>query len=84
MVLFKILNVDANNSVPVLNFPPVMFICIPTIKGITGSIKGAGYPEISLAVTTTMVVPVEEDLYEICMKYINVVVNMEFDGEASR
>ena len=40
-------------------------------------------PEISVAVITTVWIPVEEALADIEIKTINVVINMECDGESS-
>ena len=82
MVLFTKYNIDTYKPVPVVNIPPMRFIGGLTRQGRTVSIHGAWEPEISVAVITTVGVPVEEALDDIGMKSINVVINMECDGEA--
>ena len=67
---------DADKPVPVVNLPPVKFIGINTNQGITGNIQGDWYPEISVAVITTVGIPVEEDLAYIGMKSRNVVISL--------
>ena len=49
----------------------------------TGSIQGAWYPERLVAVISTVAVPVEEALADIVMKYRDVVIHMECDGQSS-
>ena len=65
---------DTDKPVPVVDLPPMKYIGITTNQGITVNIQGAWYPEISVAVITTVGVPVEEDLADIGIKNINVVV----------
>ena len=83
MVLFTKENMDADKPVPVVILPPLVFIGVPTRHRRTGSIQGSWDPEISVAVITTVGIPVEEDLSDIGMKTINVVIHMECYGEAS-
>ena len=73
----------ANKPVPVVNLPPVSFIRGPTRQGIKGNINGSWYPEISVAVTTMLGVPVEEALGIIEMNSRNVVIHMNCNGEIS-
>ena len=74
---------DADKPVPVVILPPVRFIGGPTRQGRTGSIHVSSDPEISVAVITTVGIPVEEALADIGMKTRNVVIHMECDVEAS-
>ena len=83
MVLLTKENMDADKPVPVVNLPPVRFIDGITSQGVKLSIHGAWDPEISVAVITTVGVPVEENLADIGMKARNVVICMECDGEES-
>ena len=64
---------NADKPVPVVNIPPVK--CIGH-QVITGNIQGSWYPEISVAVITTVGVPVEEALADIVMNSINVVIHL--------
>ena len=82
VLLFKKENMNTYKPVPVVILPPVRFIGGTTRQGITGIIQVSWYPEISVAVITTVWIPVEEDLADIGIKTINVVINMECDGEA--
>ena len=82
MVILTKYNIDTYKPVPVVNIPPMRFIGGLTRQGRTVSIHGSWEPEISVAVITTVGVPVEEALDDIGMKAINVVINMECDGEA--
>ena len=66
-----------DNPVPVLNIPPVRFICGTTSQLITVGIKGYWDPEISVAVITMVVVPEEEALVNIGMNSEKVVIDME-------
>ena len=81
-VLLKKYNINADKPVPVGNLPPMRFMGGSIKQGITGIIQVSWYPEISVAVITTVWIPVEEDLADIGIKTINVVINMECDGEA--
>ena len=67
---------DVDKPVPVVNIPPVKFIGITTNQGITVNIQEACYPEISVAVITTVGVPLEKDLADIGMKSRNVVIHL--------
>ena len=67
---------DTDKPVPVVDLPPMKYIGITTNQGITVNIQGAWYPEISVAVITTVGVPVEEDLAYIGMKSRNVVIRL--------
>ena len=55
----------------------------PHNAGRTGSIQGSSDPERSVAVITTVGIPVEGKLAGIGMETINLVIHMECDGEAS-
>ena len=82
VVLFTKYDMGAEKSVPVVILSPLRFIGVPKRHGRTGIIQGSWDPEISVAVITTVGIPVEEDLADIRMKTINVVIHMECDGEA--
>ena len=77
MFLFTKENMDADKPVPVVNLPPVRFIDGITSQGVKLSIQGAWDPEISVDMITVVCVPVEEDIYDILMKIINVVICMD-------
>ena len=83
VVLFTKDNMDVDKPVLVVILPPVRFIGGPTIQVKTGAIQVSCDPEISVAVITTVGLPVEEYLADIGMKTRNVVIHMECDGEAS-
>ena len=76
-------NMDAYKPVPVVIIPLVRFIGGPTSQGRTRSIQGSGDPEISIALITTVGIPVEDDFDDIGTKTINLVIHMECDGVAS-
>ena len=82
VVLFTKDNTGADKPAPLVILPPVRFIGGPTRKVRTVSIQESWDPERSVAVITTVGIPVEEDLDDIGMKTINMVVHMECDGEA--
>ena len=83
VVLFTKENMGAVKPIPLVILPPVSLIGVPTRHGRTGSIQVSWDPEISVAVITTVGIPVGEDLADIGMKTRNVVINMECDVEAS-
>ena len=83
MVISTKENMVSDKSVPVVIIPPVRFISGFKRQGRTGSIQGYWYPEISVAVITTVGITVEEALADIGMKTRNLVIHMECDGEAS-
>ena len=66
-----------------VNLPPARFICGPSKQRRIGIMQGSWEPEISVAVTTTIEIPVEEALADIGIKTRNVVIHTECDGEAS-
>ena len=72
---------DAYKPVPVVNIPPMSFIGVPSKQGITGNIHGVWDPDRSVAVVTSVVVPVEESLPGIGVNSRRAVVNLECDGE---
>ena len=74
---------DADKPVLVSIIPLMRFIGGPKRKGKTGRIQGYWDPEISLAVITTVGIPVEEALADIGTKTINVVIHMKCDVEES-
>ena len=74
---------DSDKPVPVVTLPPVRFIGGPTNQGRTGNIQGACYPEISVAVITTVSIPVEDDFDDIGMNSRKVVIRVEYDGKSS-
>ena len=59
VVLFTKENMDANSPVPLVNLPHVRFIGGPSNQGRTFNIQGVWDPDISVAVVTAVVVPVE-------------------------
>ena len=69
VVLFKKDKMDADKPVPVVILLHMRFIGGPTRHKITGSIQGSWDPEISVAVITTVGIPVEEDLADIRMNH---------------
>ena len=73
---------DTNKSVPVVNIPPVRFICGPIRQRRKSSTQGDWGPEILVSVITTVGIPLEEDFAGIVMKSRNVVIHMDFDDEA--
>ena len=83
VVLFKKENMDTDEPVPVAILPPMRFIGGHTRQGRTGSIQVSWDPERSVAVITTVGIPVEEAFPDIGIKNRNVVIHMECDGEAS-
>ena len=76
MIIFTKYSMDADKPVTVINLPPVKFIGISTNQGRAVNNQEAWYPEISVAVITTVGVPVEEDLADIGMKSRNVVISL--------
>ena len=83
VVIFTKYNMDADKPVSVVNCQPVRFIGVSTSQVRTGSRKGSRDPEISIAVITTVGVPVEKHLADIIIKSVNVVINMKCNGMAS-
>ena len=73
---------DGDKPVPVIVLPSVRYIGGPIMQVITGIIQGLWDPEISVAVITTAGIPLEDSLAGIGMKTRNLVIHMEFDGEA--
>ena len=73
---------DTDKPVPVVILPPVRFIAGPRSQGITGIIQGYWDPEISVAIITTVGIPVKEALADIVMKTRNVVIHMKYDSKA--
>ena len=57
MVIFTKENTDADKPVPVVIIPPVRFIGFHKRKGIKGSMQEYWDPEISLAMITTVRIP---------------------------
>ena len=82
MFLFTKENMDADKPAPVINISPMRYIDVPKNMGITGSIQVSCYPQTLVAVITTVVVPVGEDLADIGIKARKVVIHTECDGEA--
>ena len=82
MVLFTKENMVSDKPVPLVILPPVRFIGGPTRQVRTGRIQGSWDPERSIYVITTVWIPVEEALDDIGMKTRNVVMYMEYYGEA--
>ena len=82
-VLFTKYNMGADKPVLVIILPPVRFIGAPTRQGIIVSIQGDCYPERSVAMITTVGVPVGYPLDDIGMNARKVVIHMECNGEAS-
>ena len=76
MVLFTKENMGAYKPVPVVILPPVRFIGGPTRHGITGIIQLSWDPEISVAVITTVGMPLNGALDDIGMKTRNMVINI--------
>ena len=76
VVLFTKENTNAYKPVQVIIIPHVRFIGGTKSQGRTGSIQGSWDPKISVAVITTVGIPVEEDLADIGMKTRNVVIHM--------
>ena len=74
---------DADKSIPVVNIPPMRFICVPTKQVITGNTQGAWDPEISVAMNNTVGVLVEEDLSDIGMDFRRAVLNLKCNCEES-
>ena len=74
---------NADKTFPVVNLPSVRFISGPARHERTGRIQGAWDPEISVYVITMVGVPAKKDLADIGMKSRNVVIYMEWDGEAT-
>ena len=83
VVTFTNENMGAYKPVPVVIIPPVRFIGCPARKGRTVSIQGSWDPERSVAVITTVGIPMEGALADIGMETRNLVIHMECDGEAS-
>ena len=83
MVILTKYNLDADKHVQVVNLPPMRLIDGTRRQGRTCSIQGSWYTEILLAVTTTVVVPVEEALADIVMKFRKVVIYIDCGVEAS-
>ena len=71
----------ADKPVPVLNLPPLRFIRDPSKKGITDNIYGAWDLDISVAVVTTLGVPVGEALSDIIINFKRAVIHLECDCE---
>ena len=81
VVIFTKENIDADKPVPVVNLPPVSFIGSPSEQRITGNIQVAWDPDRSVAVITSVGVPVEEVLSDIGSNSRRAVIHLEFDGE---
>ena len=81
VVIFTKLNMDIDKPVPVVNLPPVMFICGISKQVRTGNIQGAWDPDRSVAVVTSVGVPVEEALSDIIMNSKRAVIRLECDFE---
>ena len=82
MVLFTKYNMDADEPVPEINFPPVGFIVGPTRHGRTGRTQVSWDTERLVVMITTVGVLVEEYLDDIGMKTRKLVIHMECDGRS--
>ena len=58
VVIFTKESMDADEPVTVVNIPPVRYIRGPSKQGITGNMQGALDPDRSVAVVTSIGIPV--------------------------
>ena len=79
MVLFTKDIMDTDKPITGVNIKPVRFIGGPTNHGRTGNIKVYWYQQISVAVITTVGVPVDENFSGNLMKSRKLVIHMECD-----